>query len=84
MIDCPWRIDSNARVVSGSHMPNTNDGPMVRGFDFMRGQRITAVTCSAPAFDLQLDFENQHVLVVHCSAFEMDEDECYTFRTPNG
>ena len=84
MIYCPWRIDSVAKVVSGSHMSNNNDGPMVSGFASICGQKVIAVTCSAPAFDVRLDFENQHTLVIHCSGIGMDEDECYAFGTPKG
>jgi hypothetical protein len=81
---CPWRIDSDSRVVSGSHMSNANNGPMVVGSNCICGQKITAVTCSGPAFDLRLDFENQHALVVHCSAIGKDYEECYAFGTPLG
>jgi len=84
MLYCPWRIDSASDVVSGSHMSNANDGPMVRGYAAICGQKIKAVTCSGPAFDLRLDFENQHSLLLHCSAIGNDEDECYVFRTPHG
>src|SRR4051812_38736407 len=34
---CPWRLDSVSDVVSGSHMLNSNDGPMVRGFGSICG-----------------------------------------------
>lgn len=81
---CPWRIDSDSKVVSGSHMSNANDGPMVTGTRSICGQRITAVNCSYPAFDLRLDFGNRHALVIHCSAFGNEDEECYTFGTPLG
>ena len=81
---CPWRIDSDSRVVSGSHMPNAKNGPMVVGSRSICGQRITAATCAGPAFDLRLDFENQHSLVIHCSTIGKDYDECYAFGTPLG
>lgn len=84
MIYCPWRVDSMSKVVSGSHMSNANNGPMVRGYGSICGQAIKAVICSGPAFDLRLDFENGHSLMIHCSAFGMDEDECYMFGTPQG
>jgi hypothetical protein len=84
MLYCPWRIDSLSKVVSGSHMSNANDGPMVRGYASICGQTIQAVTCSGPAFDLRLDFENRHSLVVHCSSIDEHEGNCYTFGTPTG
>jgi hypothetical protein len=84
MLHCPWRIDSESNVVSGSHMSNANDGPMVRGYARLLGQKIKTVTCSGPAFDLQLDFENGHSLRIHCSAIGNDEDECYALGTPYG
>jgi hypothetical protein len=84
MLWCAWRIDSKSDVVSGSHMSNSNDGPMVLGNKSICGQRIKAVNCSGPAFDLRLDFENQHSLVIHCGAIGKDYEECYTFGTPRG
>ena len=81
---CSWRIDSDLDVVAGSHMVNTNDGPMVVGSNAICGQRITSATCSGPAFDLRLEFENRHTLVVHCSAVGKDYEECYVVRTPFG
>jgi hypothetical protein len=84
MLYCPWRIDSASNVVSGSHMSNANDGPMVRGCASIREQKIKAVTCAGPAYDLKLDFENGHTLVVHCSAIGMDDDVLYTLGTPHG
>jgi hypothetical protein len=81
---CPWRIDSDSKVVAGSHMSNANDGPMVNGSQSICGQRITAVTCFTPAFDLRLDFENKHSLVIHCSAIGKDYEDCYSFGTPVG
>lgn len=50
LIWCSWRIDSISKVVAGSHMSNVNGGPMVEGSQSICGQRIMAVTCSAPAF----------------------------------
>jgi len=41
-----------------------------------------AVTCSTPAFDLHVDFENRHSLVIHCGAIGRDYDDCYRFGTP--
>ena len=81
---CPWRIDSDSKVVAGSHMANANDGPMVNGSQSICGQRITGVTCSTPAFDLRLDFENRHSLVIHCGAIGKDYEDCYSFGTPLG
>ena len=83
MLYCPWRIDALSQVVSGSHLSNANDGPMVRGYAPLLGQKIEAVTCRGPAFDLRLDFA-QHSLHVFCSAIGSDDDECYTFGTPHG
>ena len=54
LLYCPWRIESKSEVFSGSHMSNANDGPMVRGLDFIRAKKIAAVTCSLPALDLQI------------------------------
>jgi hypothetical protein len=84
MLYCPWRIESRLQVLSGSHMSNLNDGPMVRGYGSICGQKIKTVACSGPAFDLRLDFENERSLVIHCSAIGMEQDECYTFGTPSG
>lgn len=84
MLWCPWRIDSNSNVVSGSHMENSNEGPMIRGYKSILGQKITTVTCSAPAFDLRLEFANRHTLLVHCSSIGKAYEECYTFGTPPG
>ena len=81
---CPWRIDSNSKVVAGSHMSNANDGRMLNGSQSICGQRITGVTCSTPAFDLRLDFENRHSLVIHCGAIAKDYEDCYSFGTPLG
>ncbi|MCY0911409.1 hypothetical protein [Massilia antarctica] len=83
-IECPWRIDSPSEVVAGSHMSNANDGPMVRGFKLICGQNITSVSCSGPAFDLTIRFENQHALVIHCAQIDWDYDTCYTFGAPAG
>jgi hypothetical protein len=79
-----WRIDAESEVVAGSHMSNANDGPMVSGSQTICGQRITAVNCSTPAFDLRLDFENKHSLVIHCSAIGRDYEDCYSSGTPLG
>ncbi len=84
LVWCPWRIDSDSKVVAGSHMANANDGPMVNGSQAICGQRIVAVTCSSPAFDLRLDFENRHSLVIHCGAIGKDYEDCYSFGTPLG
>lgn len=84
LIWCPWRIDSDSKVVAGSHMSNANDGPMIVGSQSVCGQRITALTCSSPAFDLRLDFENKHSLVIHCSAIGKDYEDCYSFGTRLG
>ena len=83
-IGCPWRIDSPSEVVSGSHMVNANDGPMVNGLASICGQNISAVVCCAPAFDLTIRFENQHALVIHCSEIDMAYDTCYSFGAPAG
>jgi hypothetical protein len=84
LIWCPWRIDAESEVISGSHMSNANDGPMVNGSQTICGQRITAVNCSIPALDLRIDFENNHSLVIHCSTIGRDYEDCYSFGTPLG
>jgi hypothetical protein len=84
LIWCSWRIDSDSHVVAGSHMSNANNGPMVAGSQSICGQRITAVTCSSPAFDLRVNFENKCSLVVHCSAVGKEYEDCYSFGTPLG
>jgi hypothetical protein len=84
MLYGPWRIESVSKVVSGSHMLNANDGPMVRGYASICGQKIKAVICAGPAFDLRIDFENQHSLVAHCSSIDEHEGDYYTFGTPTG
>lgn len=83
-IMCPWRIDSPSEVVSGSHMSNANDGPMVRGLNEICGQKVVAVLCSAPAFDVTIHFENHRSLVIHCTEIGSDYDACYSFGTPVG
>lgn len=80
LLYCPWRIESSSEVFSGSHMSNQNDGPMVRGLEVIRGKTIQTITCSRPAFDLQIQFEGGISLVIHCSLIGMDEDECYVFK----
>lgn len=40
LLYCPWRIESKSDVISGSHMSNANDGPMVRGLEFIRGKKL--------------------------------------------
>ncbi|WP_426112783.1 hypothetical protein [Massilia sp. PWRC2] len=80
LLYCPWRIESKSEVFSGSHMSNVNDGPMVLGLEFIRGKKIAAVTCSRPALDLQIQFEGEISLVIHCSSIGMDFDECYVFK----
>lgn len=84
LIRCPWRIDSSSEIVAGSHMSNANDGPMVIGSQSICGQRITAVACSGPAFDLRLDFDNGHALVIHCSMITRYYEHCYSFGGPRG
>ncbi|WP_147328081.1 MULTISPECIES: hypothetical protein [unclassified Duganella] len=84
LIWCPWRIDSESKVIAGSHMPNANDGPMVVGSQSICQQRITGVTYSSPAFDLRLNFENRYSLVIHCSAIGKNYEVCYSFGTPLG
>lgn len=84
LLYCPWRIDSRTEVLSGSHMSNVNDGPMCRGFEFIRGKKIEAVTCSRPAFDLQIRFEGEISLVIHCSEIGIDDDQCYLFKGKRG
>ena len=81
---CPWRIDSDSKVVAGSHMSNANDGPMVKGSQSICGQGITGVTCCTPSSDLRLDFENSHSLVIHCGACGNDYKDCYSFGTLPG
>lgn len=83
-IESPWRIESLSKVVSGSHMPNTNDGKMVKRLQTICGQRITSLICTAPAFDLKMRFENQYLLVTHSSAIGWDNTTCYSFGTPAG
>ena len=83
-IMCPWRIDSPTEVVAGSHMPNSNDGPMVKGFESICGKTVTSVSCSAPAFDLILKFDNLYSLVIQCSSIGWDSKKCYSFGTPAG
>lgn len=83
-VRCPWRIDSPSKVIAGSHMSNANDGPMVRGLQEICGQKIVAVLCPAPAYDLTIHFENRRSLVVHCSAIGVDYDDCYSLGTPSG
>ncbi len=65
-------------------MLNSKDGPMVCGFASICGQKIVAVYCSGPSFDLRLDFDNKHTLVVHCSSIDEPRDNYYTFGTPTG
>lgn len=84
LVWCPWRIDFASTVVAGSYMENANDGPMVTGSLSICGQRISAVTCSGPAFDLRLDFENRHALVIHCGGIARDYEDCYSLGTPLG
>jgi len=84
LIWCPWRIDAESEVIAGSYMSNANDGPMVKGSQTICGQRITAVSCSTPAFDLRLDFENKHALVIHCTSIARDYEDCYSLGTPLG
>ncbi|NGZ87199.1 hypothetical protein [Duganella aceris] len=80
LLYCPWRMESKSKVLSGSHMSNENDGPMVRGLEFIRGKKIETVTCARPAFDLRIEFEGELSLVIHCSLIGMDADECYVFK----
>lgn len=84
LIWCPWRIDTDRKVIAASYMPNTNDGAMVIGSQSICGQRIMSVACSGPAFDLRLEFENGHALVIHCGAIGRDYEDCYSFGTPLG
>jgi hypothetical protein len=84
LIRCPWRIDSSVAVVVGSHMPNDNDGPMVARSRAICGHGIIAVTCEGPAFDLRLDFDNGHAIVLSCCSIGNDYDQCYSFGTPAG
>src|SRR5450830_404551 len=79
-----WRIDAARKIVSGSHLSNANDGPMVRGLAAIRGQIITSVSCAGPAYDLRIGFDNDHALVVHCSAIGLPGDRSYSFGTPAG
>lgn len=83
-IRSPWRIDSALEVVSGSHLPNSNDGRMVQGLTTICGKIITSVSCSAPGFDLTIEFDNQHSLVIHCSEIGWGYDDCYSFGSPPG
>jgi hypothetical protein len=83
-IRCPWRIDSPSQVISGSHMSNANDGPMVRGLEEICGEKIVAVICTAPAFDVTIEFENQRSLVIHCTEIGWEYDACYSLGTPGG
>lgn len=84
MLYCPWRIESRWQVISGSHMSNENDGPMVSGLHYIRGKKILAVTCTEPAYDLRIRFVNEVDLVVHCSLIGMDDDTCYSLSAPHG
>ncbi len=84
LVWCPWRIDADSKVVAASYMSNANNGPMVHGSQSICGQRIIAANCFTPAFDLRLDFENRHSLVIHCGGFGRDYEDCYSFGTPLG
>ena len=65
-------------------MSNENDGPMVSGLQYIRGEKVLAVTCSAPACDLRIMFVNGVDLVVHCSQIGMDNETCYSLNGPSG
>jgi len=84
MIYCPWRIENDGEVICGSHHTNEDDGPYKRGFDQLIGEKIYNVSSSYPAFDLEISFGNGVILNASCVSIGMDDNICYSFRTPKG
>ena len=83
MLHCPWRIETNKKILSGSFMPNDNDGMMVSGLNKVIGTTIKKVTCIKPAYDLLIEFSNETNLVASCSNIGIDDEECYTYHSLN-
>lgn len=80
-IECPWRIENEKEVFCASHHSNEEDGPYEYGFNKIRGQIITGVELTKPAYDLCIKFANNASIRVHCSLIGMDQLECYSFKT---
>jgi len=83
-IECPWRIESKEEVFCASHHSNEEDGPYEFGFNKIRGQIISGVELTKPAYDLHIKFMNDFSIRIHCSLIGMDQLECYILRTIRG
>ena len=84
LIECPWRIESSAEVLCGSHHSNEKGGRYLSSFKQITGIRIESIECNAPAFDLKVLFSNGITLIANCCSIGVDENECYSFGTPKG
>jgi len=84
MIYGAWRVDSENEVISGSHMSNENDGPMVRGLRQLADKRILAIKCEKPGLDLVIQFEGGLCLSVFCAEIDAETEEFYTFKSSSG
>jgi hypothetical protein len=57
-IECPWRIDAAAEVVTSWSDDNSIDGPMLSGLERLQGQRVLECRLREPANDLAITFTN--------------------------
>jgi hypothetical protein len=83
-IECSWRVNSKTQVLFGAWDENDVEGPKIQGLQALVNQKIRSVSCSEPAFDLEIVFENELTLRVFCdSTNDIDAADNYALFLPH-
>lgn len=65
MIYCPWRIENNLRIISGSSDSNEPDAAMLKGLDTLINKKVKSIKVD-PFMDLFITFEDDSVFRTIC------------------
>lgn len=83
-LECAWRLETAQEVICSSADHADLDGPMVEGMSRLEGASVTAVSITAPAWDLAIAFDNGLHLKVFCEETLNTNYENYSLRLPSG
>lgn len=72
-IECVWRLDGEAEIITGAWDDNQSDGPMLSGLTSLVGDRVKSVWLGHPGFDLDVLFESGKTLRIFCDQINIED-----------
>jgi hypothetical protein len=81
-IECSWRLEVAERPMTSSLDDNSEGGPMLSALRFLLGCTVSAISASAPSFDLSISLNRDARLVVFCDVIQ--SGICWYMLGPDG